>query len=165
MSLRLDKGILLLEGGKFLYVTPGGPSNESMRGIASAGCDLDWTLHHTINMESIPVGSAAVPVTVDDSCYIYKGRMVAGSVGIRVTISWDILDSRELSGFITGPNSNWISQYTEPETEPECGLDSLQPVSGWQMYKVIEDPETGMTEAEQVRTKGSGGGNLDVHED
>lgn len=54
-----------------------------MRGIDSAGCDLDETLFHCIEMKSIPDGSAAVAVTVDNNSAIYKARMVAGSVGIR----------------------------------------------------------------------------------
>ena len=72
-------------------------------------------------MDSIPDSFTAVPVTVDDNCHIYKARMVAGSVGIRVTSSGDTLDSRELRGFITGPNREQIPQYMEPQTEPESG--------------------------------------------
>lgn len=113
-----------------IYRAPKGPPDEGilgMRGRASAGCDLDGTLYHTVEMEDIADGSAAAPVTVDDNGYIYKTRMVAGSVGICVTSSGDTLDSRKLMGFIPGYNGEWIPQYTEPE----CGLDSFQPVSGW----------------------------------
>ena len=94
--------------GKYLYQPPEDPSNNRLRGIASAGCDLDGTIYHTVKMDSIPDVFAAVPVTVDDSCHIYKARIVAGSVGFRVTSSGDILDSRELRGFIARTNREQI---------------------------------------------------------
>jgi hypothetical protein len=134
--------------GKCRYTYPKSSPDESWRGMSySAGCDLDGTLYHCIDADTIPDGSAAVPVTVDDNGHVYKARMVAGSVGIRVTSSGDVLDSRELI-YITGPDGRRVSQYMD--SGPESGSDSLQPVSGWWMYKVVEHPEGGTSEDEQL---------------
>jgi hypothetical protein len=89
------------------------------------GCKLDGVQYHCVDTDEIPSGFAAVPVNVDDNGDKFKARMVAGSVGIRATSSGQ-----------TSPDS--LPPVTGSTPTGELILDSIQPVSGWWMFKVDE---------------------------
>jgi hypothetical protein len=86
-------------------------------------CELDGVYYNRVDTSDIPNGYAGVPVLIDDNGVEIKSRMVAGSVGILATSSGQPLD-----------RPAWNSTVDE-----ETGLDSLQPVSGWWMFKVTDD--------------------------
>ncbi|VUC34865.1 unnamed protein product [Clonostachys rosea] len=92
-------------------------------------CTIGGTRFQTIETADIPRGYTSVPVLVNDNGEIHKTKMLAGSVGHRVTSSGDLLDQ---------PYSSWDS-WDRPE--PKAGLDSIQPVVGWWMYE-YEDSST-----------------------
>jgi hypothetical protein len=71
-------------------------------------CKIEGVAYHHVELDDIPSGFASVPVTVNVRGE-YHAKMVAGSIGIQVT--------------------------TSNEGKP---LDSLQPFSGWFMYKMTE---------------------------
>lgn len=142
------------EDGKSLYAPggtkPSGPVNFC-RGVAgNPGCDLDSTLYHRLNMKNIPSGFTSVPVQVDDNGRLYNTIMVAGSVGIQVTSSGQLLDQglngHSSAGILTTNDRGRRVPYPYHPNTPDGGpgLDSLQPVSGWWMYKKIESEEQGL---------------------
>lgn len=94
------------------------------------GCDIDGTLFHRVDTEDIPEAYVSVPVTVDDNGVEYKTRMVAGSVGIQAWSSGSPLDESQWQGY---PNT--------PSSGSNVGLDSIQPVSGWWMYELVDGDE------------------------
>lgn len=84
------------------------------------GCELDGILYHRVDTSDIAEGWTSVPVKVDDNGTIVNSRMVAGSVGIHACSSGQPL-----------------AQWSDPSSkEMESSLDSVQPVSGWWMYKI-----------------------------
>lgn len=123
------------EDGKSLYHCndENGPrrpvSLQSFEG-RQAGCDLDNVLYHRVDTDNIPSGNVSVPVVVDDNGVLYDTKMVAGSFGIQVTSSGNILDEDYQHGLFGSPSD--VSK--KPKKQP--GLDSLQPLSGWLMYEV-----------------------------
>jgi hypothetical protein len=76
-------------------------------------------------MDDIPGGHAAVPVNTDNNGTPYQTRTMAGSVGICVTSSRDILDKgrshNDSCSFIMGSNGEHVPYV-------------VQPVSGWWVY-------------------------------
>lgn len=99
------------------------------------GCQLAQTVYHRVDIGSIPSSCTSVPVTVDDWGKIYKTVMVAGSVGVRVTSSGNMLDE---SAQTHSHGKRWDEKGTvvprpyptsTPTGQPD--LDSLQPESGW----------------------------------
>jgi hypothetical protein len=107
-------------------------------------------LYHRLNIKEIPDGSASVPVTVDDNGDVYKARMVAGSVAFRVTSGGEMLPIRRYPiGYDRGANGGIILRYREPPPVPQPGLDSLQPISVWWIYKVDETTEGKKTQEEE----------------
>jgi hypothetical protein len=86
---------------------------------------LDDVVYHRIDANDIPPGFASVPVKVDDYGNKYDTVMVAGSVGIRVTSSGE-------PSTLMMP---WRRGQTEPEEGHTVGLDTMQPESGWWMFK------------------------------
>ncbi|KAF2239586.1 hypothetical protein EV356DRAFT_499772 [Viridothelium virens] len=89
--------------------------------------DLDIALKGRIDTDVVPAGFAVVPATVNDNGEEYKTKLIAGSIGIQVTSSGQKLDE--------GPiYSHQQGQQRKPTGIP--GLDSLQPVTGWWMYKL-----------------------------
>ena len=131
--------------GKCLYRVPKGPVSRRAFEASNPGCEIDGTLFHRVNTEKIPSGFVSVPVTVDDNGTIYKTKMVAGSVGIEVRSSGLPVDeSYSHSDPITfriGPNGERVPSTVQPEVRETVGLDSIQPASGWWMYKVLDDPK------------------------
>jgi len=79
------------------------------------GVELGGVRYHVVDLEDVPQGYAAVPVEVNDNGKIYSTRMVAGSVGIRLSSSGEPLDGQE-----------------------RTGMDTMQPLSGWWMYEKAE---------------------------
>ncbi|KAI0096544.1 hypothetical protein F4814DRAFT_435045 [Daldinia grandis] len=92
------------------------------------GCNLDGTLFHIVDMSDIQDAYTSVPVTVDDNGEIHNTRLVAGSIGMAVSTSGELLES-ESSYFKPG----------RPELSDKTGPDTLQPVSGWWMYELLEE--------------------------
>ena len=142
------------EDGKSLYApqgtAPSGPVRIQGRGPSdSPGCDLDGILYHRLDIKNIPGGFASVPIKVDDNGILHDTIMVAGSVGIQVTSSGQLLDE-DMYGHVSSntfardrnevPGAALPAPRT-PAREP--GLDSLQPVSGWWMYEKLEGEECG----------------------
>lgn len=76
--------------------------------------ELDGVSYHEVDISDIPNGFASVPVLVDDNGKEYKTKMIAGSLGIKVT-------SKDSS-----------------QAGTEEKLDSLQSLSGWMMYEIKE---------------------------
>jgi hypothetical protein len=80
--------------------------------------ELDGRKFHCVSTKDVPPGFASVPVEIDDNGTRIHTRMVAGSVGLRVSSSGALLE---------GKNGN-----------REAGLDTLQPESGWWIYERID---------------------------
>ncbi|KAI1802729.1 hypothetical protein F4811DRAFT_554569 [Daldinia bambusicola] len=114
--------------GECLYTSQQGPAGRS--GLHNVGCDLDGTLFHIIDMKDMPNAFCSVPVTVDDNGVTHKTRMVAGSIGLAVSSSGELLEL-ESSFFKIGKSK--LSDKT--------GLDTLQPISGWWMYELEKEKE------------------------
>lgn len=114
-----------------------------------AGCELDGVFFHRIDTEDVPACSASVPVKVDDNGVVYKTRMVAGVVGIQATSTGSMLDGSKRHSVRRHSVSGDADSETymsvvhpfnpDPPSEPP-GLDTLQPLTGWWMYKT-EDPD------------------------
>lgn len=120
------------QDGKSMYAPNGeGPSGPiRLQGFDSSrnpGCQLGDTLYHRLKIKDMPSGCTSVPVKVDDNGTRYETRMVAGSVGIRVTSSGGPLAER-------GEPEPDVHQPATPSGR--TGLDSLQPESGWWMYEL-----------------------------
>jgi hypothetical protein len=125
--------------GEYLYSTP--PKEPDLY-YPNPSDDIDGTVYHIIDTDDIPEGYASVPVKVDDNGVIYKTRMAAGLVGIRVTSSGDILDEGHAHDYNSSsrwdPNGGLVPAILQPQPGQLTGLDSLQPVSGWWIYGVKE---------------------------
>lgn len=93
---------------------------------------LEDVTYPTVDVDAVPAGHASVPVKVDDNGDNYEATMVAGSVGISATA---IPTAHELrQRIIRG------ERLDEPSTVRfrPGGLpirDTVQPVSGWWMFK------------------------------
>ncbi|KAI9763705.1 MAG: hypothetical protein M1840_009178 [Geoglossum simile] len=92
---------------------------------------LDDVAYSRIDTEDIPPGFTSVPVKVDDNGDEYDAVMIAGLVGIKVTSSGD--PSAPVRQW-------WYGRGTEVE-EPIFGLDTLQPESGWWIFRKGEDKQ------------------------
>ncbi|KAI9714266.1 MAG: hypothetical protein M1820_000225 [Bogoriella megaspora] len=143
--------------GKCLYYQPQGSVETRRLRDNDPGCDLDGTLFHLVDTESIPHGYVSVPVTVDDNGVIYKTRMVAGSVGIKAWSSGQYLDdiraqSHRDTGSL-GPNGERIPATVHLEVGGNTGVDSIQPVSGWWMYELTQDGEDDKNDAKKGKGK------------
>jgi hypothetical protein len=140
--------------GKCLYSSPEGKIELEGFNRRCPGCNLDGILYHKVNTDDIPDGHTAVPVTVDDNGHIYKTRMVAGSVGICVTSSGDMLDEghghNNNDSFTYGPNGELVPFVMQPQPGQLSGLDSIQLVSGWWIYEASETEEGGNSENERL---------------
>ena len=82
-----------------------------------------------------------MPVLVDDSGKIYHAKMLAGSVGVVVTSSGEMLDLSEQHEQRYWQEGAWepLPCVAGPPTG-ESGLDTIQSLSGWWISQV-ESPE------------------------
>jgi hypothetical protein len=80
--------------------------------------ELDGAKFHRVSTHDIPSGFASVPVKIDDMGVLCHAILVAGSVGLRVSSSGQMLEGGK-----------------------EPGLDTVQPVSGWWIYEKKDDGE------------------------
>ena len=104
-----------------------------------AGCELNNVLYHRVNTDDVPSGIASVPVVVDDNGTLYDTKILAGSFGIQVTSSGDMLDDEHShAGNSAFANNGGLlsDQQVARGLYQQPGLDSLQPLSGWLMYEV-----------------------------
>ena len=92
-----------------------------------------------VDVESISSGFASVPVMVDDMGDKYAATMVAGSVGIQASVSSEATASDHQAG-----------PTDEAASSSPVVRDTIQPVSGWWIFKV-EDPEK--TQAREAKKK------------
>ena len=108
-------------------------------GGSGRGCLLDDVSYHQVEIKQIPSGSTSVPVTVDDNGKLYKTVMVAGSVGVRVTSSGEMLDESNVPHRgVRYEAGKWVPvDHKPPPPTGEPGLDSLQPESGWYVFLFV----------------------------
>ncbi|KAL8724575.1 MAG: hypothetical protein Q9166_007870 [cf. Caloplaca sp. 2 TL-2023] len=144
-------------GGKCLYGAPTGTvdtDNRSESYPTSPGCNIEGTLYHRVDTNDIPNGYVSVPVTVDDNGHVYKTRMLAGSVGIQLRSSGLPVDDSQACiygpGFAWGPNGDITYTGGGPGVGYPVDLDTIQPVSGWWMYEILDEVEGGNETIESV---------------
>lgn len=65
------------------------------------GCSLDGVKYNKVYTDSIPAAWASCPVKIDDNGNVYMTKIVAGSVGIKVTSS-----AHEFSKVVDGMNES-----------------------------------------------------------
>ncbi|KAI1822680.1 hypothetical protein F4861DRAFT_376595 [Xylaria intraflava] len=126
--------------GKPLYSPPQGDVDVDGWDPKKPGCDLGGTLFHRVDTEDIPDGYVSVPVKVIEDRE-YKTRMVAGSVGIEVRSSGERIDksrSHNDPNSFSIQNGQFVPSVVVPEVVDATALDSLQPVSGWWMYELVD---------------------------
>ncbi|KAH7114140.1 hypothetical protein B0J13DRAFT_460411 [Dactylonectria estremocensis] len=133
--------------GKSLYREPQGGVDVHSSNMDLPGCNIDDTLYHRINTDAIPVGWAGAPIEVNDNGTMYKTMMVAGSMGMHISSSREMLDrSQRECDTITANADGWqvvkrgkIKESVIPRDEGddlEIGPDTIQPVIGWWMYEL-----------------------------
>ncbi|KAB2568876.1 hypothetical protein BFW01_g2975 [Lasiodiplodia theobromae] len=86
---------------------------------------LDGVEYHTVDTDAVPAGFSSVPVMLDDNGKQFETTMVAGSVGIRA--------------FGRGQEEGQAAGAEEQR-------DTVQPLSGWWMYKNRKGEEGGREE-------------------
>jgi hypothetical protein len=91
------------------------------------GLTWDGMSFHRLDLKKIPPGYASVPVHVDDNGSTWKSQMTAGSIGLTLTRSNGSVDVP-----LTGRS---VTDSTEVDKNR---LDTIQPRSGWFLYKVKE---------------------------
>jgi hypothetical protein len=128
------------EKGTLLFPAEGiAPEDTVMKtyfGDKTPRLALDGVLYHRIDSSDVPPGYVSVPVKVDDNGNEYNTFMVAGSVGMRVWSSGDMLVPR--------PTYVWQNGRSEEQKKEEMedpGLDTVQPESGWWIFKMQEPVE------------------------
>jgi hypothetical protein len=92
---------------------------------------LDGVLYHRVDIEDIPKENVSVPVMVNDQGFYYDAHMIAGSVAIKIS------DSSKTAEFQDGPK--WMEEFIKQLASTQTsftGMDTLQPVSGWWMFKI-----------------------------
>ncbi|KAI1443208.1 hypothetical protein F5Y02DRAFT_429141 [Annulohypoxylon stygium] len=125
--------------GKCLHTLPTEPKDVSWFQI---GCDLDGTLFHKIDMDDVPEGFMSVPMVVVENGIQIKTRMVAGSIGIKASSSGELIKTKPPQKRQSSNTGGKDQIPVEDLSVSETGPDSIQPVSGWWIYKTTEN-ETG----------------------
>jgi hypothetical protein len=105
--------------GKSMYDLQKGVRRRGISPSDPGRLELDGVPYHKVETDDIPSGFASVPVLVDDNGMEYKTKMIAGSLGIKITSKDD------------------------PRAGTEEKLDSLQSLSGWMMYEIKKPEEMG----------------------
>lgn len=97
-----------------------------------------------VDIDSVPLGFASVPVSVDDNGHHYEATMVAGSVGISAFSS---------NSSTTAPIAleNQAAQTSESSDTASNAVfrDTIQPISGWWMYENEAKEQAEAREAEK----------------
>ena len=127
-------------------------SHEAICILEGARPDLNGASFTPVDTAEIPEGYVSVPVKVNDNGKEYATEMCAGSVGISVTKSGDLLDEsighlRPWESSVLDPflyigdetEKPEVHRKTSPDTlqhtvGEKTGLDTIQPVTGWWMY-------------------------------
>ena len=107
-------------------------SNPQWHGLSAY--ELDGFTYHLVNSDKIPSGCGAVPVKINDNGNIFYTMMVAGSFGVEQksgqnTFSIPITDQGN-SSLPSGSNSESLDMLSIHDT--------LQPWTGWIMYRIDE---------------------------
>ncbi len=144
--------------GKLMYHGSLLPSSDKAPWYATEqGLELDGVKYHVIDTSDVPSGFASVPVKVNDNGKIYNTTMVAGSIGMQVTSSGQMLDgTRDHKGEYYDYAGELVEYIPTPGTE-QPGLDSLQALSGWFMYEKKPEktlPKDMQSKMEQLRAVG-----------
>lgn len=157
--------------GKPLYKRPHGPVeiNEGNE-LPNPGCNLDGVLYHRISSKQIPAGTAEIPVKINDRGTAYDAVFVAGAMAVKVTSSGEELeetdampypyhdsveitdDNRRVITERRGVGSSRVNLPKKGKGEPlleggeegkrrETGEDTVQPLAGWLLYEVADQPE------------------------
>ncbi len=87
---------------------------KEWNGLQNPRLMLDGVAYHKVDIKDVPPGYGSVPVHVDDNGNEFDTTMIAGSVGIK------------------GTSSGRPLQNGQP------GLDTIQPVSGWFIFDLLE---------------------------
>lgn len=112
---------------------------------------IEETKFPSIDGDVLPDAFVAVPVKVLEKDVLgivlaeYSTRMVAGSVGIQVTCSGELLDE-DISYSRRGVRMNQDGKIVpsppiEPKVGDRTGRDTLQPLTGWWMYMLKDEPK------------------------
>lgn len=106
---------------------------------------LDGVRYHRVELDDIPIGFVATPLKIEDpSGTLYNARILAGSIGMRVTSSGGKIAEFQ-------PNL-WGHKPPEMRKNSDGGvLDTVQPESGWFVYLVRTKEEQEKYEIEQWR--------------
>lgn len=104
---------------------------DEEEGEDRVGCLLGDVRYPCISTEAVPVGFTSVPVVVESDGKLFQTKMVAGSIGIEAKRS----DGKKIGK--DGANGVERTESSEGEAqEGSPGLDTLQPLTGWFMYKL-----------------------------
>ncbi|KAG8672561.1 hypothetical protein FPOAC2_05955 [Fusarium poae] len=102
---------------------------------------IDGVSYPRVDIDSVPVGIASVPVKVDDNGIEYDCKMIAGSFGIR---------GQRLGEHEQLQISNDDSATNQSVETLESDLLGIQPVSGWLMYENEAESETKAREEKKM---------------
>lgn len=119
--------------------------------------NFEETTFLRVDDEDIPDAFVSVPVEVIESDGLvvlnkYATKMVAGSVGIQVTSSGELLD--EGGGHDGGfrlVNGQYVPFKITAKVGEKVGRDTLQPLSGWWMYELRPEHENEAAQVEPPR--------------
>jgi hypothetical protein len=134
------------QDGKSLYAPHGEPPTHR------ALLRLDEAIYHTVDMSRIPAGWTSVPLKIDEYGNVYEATMVAGSVAVRVSTSGEPLDATDYGYRPVGSGSQDVAPVP---AVPQMGLDSLQPESGWWIFKKLDAEDDTKKEATLVNQHAS----------
>jgi Domain of unknown function (DUF4419) len=120
------------EEGESFAKTSKSQQRTKLSGVIEPQLELDGAKFHRVDTRDIPSGFASALVEIDDMGVLYHAILVAGSVGLRVSSSGQMLEGGK---------------------EPR--LDTVQPVSGWWIYEKKDDREKGEGGSKMKEGEGS----------
>ncbi|KAF5026824.1 hypothetical protein F66182_1108 [Fusarium sp. NRRL 66182] len=126
------------------------------KGRAKSRCISDVVeqiSYPSVDIDSVPVGFASVPVKINDNGNEFKSIMVAGSFGIQGLPGENAPAQDEPSGRLQlGARVRNLFGSRQPDTETSTSMSNLlriQPLSGWLMYE--DEPEGAAKAREEKR--------------